>query len=149
MIGYDIDGVLTTKVLPSEKKWGRMNGPERQAHKAGLITQYRAASPLLVPTEPFIAISARKDTDDVRAITTEWLYERYPDLVKAIHLLPISRSIENVVNFKNAIITDYGLTTFTEDNKKVLKGLHLAGCPAQLFFWEEGMTQPVPYIEVM
>ena len=147
MIGYDIDGVLTSKPAPSAKKWGRMTGPERQAHKNGLLTQYAEARPLLTPTEPFIAISARKDTDDVLAITRNWLYQHHGDLVLGVHLLPTSRSIENVVRFKNAIITHYGLTTFTEDNKKVLKGLHEAGCPATLYFWEEGMTQPIPYPE--
>jgi hypothetical protein len=148
MIGYDIDGVLTSKPLPSVKKWGKMNGVERRAHKLGLLKQYKAAEPLLIPNEPFIAISARKDEPTVRAITTDWLIERYGDLVLKVFLLPTSRSIENVVNFKNAVIVGNNITVFTEDNKKVLKGLAQASCPASLYFWEEGMDLPIPFPEI-
>jgi hypothetical protein len=145
MTGYDIDGVLATKPLPSLKKWGKMNGAERRAHKFGLLEQYKAAKPLLIPTEPFIAISARKDDPVIRAITTDWLIERYGELILKVFLLPTSRSIENVVNFKNAVIVGHNITNFTEDNKKVLKGLAQASCPAELYFWEEGMTDRVAY----
>lgn len=145
MIGYDIDGVLASKPTPSEKKWGRMNGLERKAHKENLLYQYDNAKPLLIPTKPFYAISARKDEPLVRAVTTNWLKDRYGDLVLGVALLPMSRSIENVVKFKNAAIENYQITVFTEDNKKILKGLHENACPAELYFWEEGMSAPLAF----
>jgi len=145
MIGYDIDGVLASKPTPSEKKWGRMNGAERKAHKENLLQQYDNARPLLIPAEPFYAISARKDEPAVRAVTTQWLKERYGELVLGVALLPISRSIENVVMFKNAAIVNYHITVFTEDNKKILKGLHENDCSAELYFWEEGMSDPLAF----
>ena len=145
MIGYDIDGVLASKPTPSDKKWGRMNGAERKAHKENLLHQYDNAKALLIPTEPFYAISARKDEPLVRGITTHWLKERYGDLVLGVALLPMSRSIENVVKFKNAAIENYQITRFTEDNKKILKGLHENACFAELYFWEEGMSAPVAF----
>ena len=143
MIGYDIDGVLASKPLPSDKKWGRMNGVERKTYKDSLLKQYAEAETLLIPTEPFIAISARKEEPTIRAITTNWLKDRYGDLVLDIALLPMSRSVENVVKFKNAAIVNYQITVFTEDNKKILKGLHENDCPADLFFWERGMPTPL------
>ena len=122
-----------------------MNGAERKAHKENLLQQYDNARPLLIPAEPFYAISARKDEPAVRAVTTQWLKERYGELVLGVALLPISRSIENVVMFKNAAIVNYHITVFTEDNKKILKGLHENDCSAELYFWEEGMSDPLAF----
>ena len=122
-----------------------MNGVERKTYKDSLLKQYAEAETLLIPTEPFIAISARKEEPTIRAITTNWLKDRYGDLVLDIALLPMSRSVENVVKFKNAAIVNYQITVFTEDNKKILKGLHENDCPADLFFWERGMPTPLAY----
>jgi hypothetical protein len=145
MIGYDIDGVLASKPTPSDKKWGRMNGIERREYKLALLDQYANATPLLVPTEPFIAISARKEDPAVRRVTTEWLMSRYGVLAEEVVLLPRSRSIENVIDFKSAAILNYQITEFTEDNKKILKGLALNNLPCDLYFWEEGMESRVAY----
>jgi hypothetical protein len=148
VIGYDIDGVLASKPPLSEKKWGRMNGDERKAYKAQLLVEYANARPLLKPTEPFIAISARKNDDVIYNITLDWLHQHHGDLVVSMALLPFSRTVENVVAFKSSVIEQYGLTDFTEDNKAILKGLSQLGLSTRLWYWVEGMAEPVPYTGV-
>jgi hypothetical protein len=145
LIGFDIDGVLAEKPPASDKAWGKMNGIERKARKQFLLDWYRNALPLYPTiTEPFIAISARKDEIEIQAITRGWLAEHYP-LVQELVLLPMSRSIENVVRFKSAALVNYQITEFTEDNKKVLKGIAAHGLDCQLWFWEKGMPERIPF----
>jgi hypothetical protein len=145
LIGFDIDGVLAEKPPASDKAWGKMNGTERKARKQFLLQWYRDAKPLY-PTidEPFVAISARKDEVEIRAITVGWLNHHYPQ-VQELVLLPMSRSIENVVRFKSAALVNYQITDFTEDNKKVLKGIAAHGLDCRLWFWEKGMLERVSY----
>ena len=144
MIGFDIDGVLAEKPPASEKAWGKMNGEQRKARKEFLLQWYENAGTLYQPTEPFIAISARKDEPAVVAITEDWLRKHYP-LMQEFVLLPMSRSIENVVRFKSAAIVNYQITEFTEDNKKVLKGIAAHNLDCHLWFWEKGMPERVAY----
>jgi hypothetical protein len=145
LIGFDIDGVLAEKPPASEKAWGKMNGAQRKARKEFLLDWYRNAEPLYPAiTEPFVAISARKDEVSIRAITVGWLNQHYPQ-VQALVLLPMSRSIENVVRFKSAALVNYQITDFTEDNKKVLKGIAGHNLDCQLWFWEKGMPERVAY----
>ena len=144
MIGFDIDGVLAEKPPASDKAWGKMNGAERNARKEFLLQWYENAGTLYQPTEPFVAISARKNEPAVTGITEDWLRKHYP-MVRDVVLLPISRSIENVVRFKSAAIELYDITEFTEDNKKILKGLAAHNLDCKLWFWEKGMTERVAY----
>jgi hypothetical protein len=144
MIGYDIDGVLADKPPAPNKTWGKSNGAERNARKAFLADWYRNATPLLQPTEPFIAISARKDTPETRAITEQWIANQpYGYLCHGVALLNISRTIENTAAFKTAIINHYQLTRFTEDNKQILKRLQTPD--TQLFYWDKTLPTPIEF----
>ena len=61
IVSYDIDGVLAQQPPPNEKKWGLMNGVERNARKEFLNNWYASANKLLNPKEEtFYAISASK-----------------------------------------------------------------------------------------
>lgn len=148
MIGYDLDGVLAEQPPPSNKPWGKMTGAERTNRKRALLDWYQNAKPLLTPTEPFIVISARKRSPDVYAATQDWLNRHHGERCLAAHLLNEPRSIENVVRFKSKIINTYNLTDFTEDNKQVLAGISKLNLPTRLWFWRNGMTEPIPYDEI-
>jgi hypothetical protein len=145
VIGYDIDGVLADKPPQPTKTWGKSNGAERAARKQLLLDWYTTATPLLQPTEPFIAISARKETPETRAITEQWINQQpYGHLCVAIALLPLPRTVENTARFKTEIINHYQLTWYIEDNKQILKRLNTPN--TQLWYWDKTLPTPEPYI---
>lgn len=149
IVSYDIDGVLAQQPPPNEKKWGLMNGVERKARKIFLNNWYASANKLLNPKEEtFYAISARKQEDQIRTITNNWLYQHYPQRVLGLYLLNKPRNIQNVVQFKAQTIIKLNAQRHYEDNKKVLKGLRkLLPEHIELYFWETGMLEPIPFTQ--
>lgn len=147
IVSYDIDGVLAEQPPPNKKKWGHMNGQERNARKEFLYHWYMNAAPLINPSEPkFYAISARKRESNVYKITKYWLNKYYKDRVIAFYLLNESRSIQNVIQFKSSVIKQIGIKKHYEDNKKVLKGMRkILPSEVELYFWEKGMAAPLLY----
>lgn len=124
LAAYDFDGVLAQGPPKTPKAWRRMNGPERSAWKQALVGYYAKAQPIIIPTEKqFHVISARKDTPEVRAASEAWLERHYPGRCVALHLLSVSRSLENVIEFKSQALRAIGATDFTEDNRDVVKGI--------------------------
>lgn len=148
IVSYDIDGVLAEQPPPNDKKWGHMNGDERKARKQFLYDWYENATALIQPTEDkFYAISARKREPRVWNITKDWLNKYYPERVIDFRLLGESRTVENVVRFKAQTVLELGVQRHYEDNKKVLKGMRkLLPSEIELYFWEKGMAEPVPFI---
>lgn len=147
IVSYDVDGVLAEKPPASEKKWGRMNGRERNERKQFLQDWYRNAVPLLQPDEEyFYAISARKAEPIIYNITFSWLNKHYSGRILDLYLLNGSRTVENVSEFKSQTIINLNITRHYEDNKKVLRGMSKR-IPdwIELYFWEKGMIDPVPY----
>lgn len=149
IVSYDIDGVLAAQPPASEKKWGHMGGAERKARKDFLYDWYENAERLLLPKEAeFFAISARKREPRVFEITRTWLNKYYGNRVKGFYLLGTSRTIENVVKFKSEMVIELGVKRHYEDNKKVLKGMRkLLPADVELYFWERGMQDPIPFIK--
>lgn len=147
IVSYDIDGVLAAQPPPNDKKWGRMNGEERRDRKEFLHNWYETAERLLVPTEKtFHAISARKREPRIFNITNDWMNKYYSGRVLSISLLGESRSVENVVQFKSQRVLELGVKRHYEDNKKVLRGMRkLLPDDVELYFWERGMDEPVPF----
>jgi hypothetical protein len=147
IVSYDIDGVLAAQPPPNEKKWGHMNGEERRARKEFLYDWYSNAERLLLPKEDkFYAISARKREPRVFNITKDWLNKYYSERVLSFHLLGDPRTVENVVRFKSQTVLDLEVQRHYEDNKKVLRGMRkLLPSEIELYFWENGMEQPVPF----
>jgi len=105
-----------------------MNGAERHARLVFLRTWYSTAAPIWNPPDArFVVLSARKNTSDIVSITESWLntrfgYYRVPYFI----LLPMPRTIRNVVAWKAERIRECGLTDFTEDNPRVVSGLRKA-----------------------
>ena len=147
IVSYDIDGVLADQPPPNSKKWGHMNGEERKARKDFLYDWYTNATALIQPKEDkFYAISARKREPRVWNITKDWLNKYYPERVIDFRLLGDSRTVENVVRFKSQMVLELGVQRHYEDNKKVLKGMRkLLPSEVELYFWEKGMAEPVPF----
>lgn len=147
IVSYDIDGVLAEQPPPNSKKWGHMDGAERRARKEFLYDWYANATPLIQPKEDkFYAISARKREPRVWNITKDWLNKYYSERVIDFRLLGESRTVENVVRFKSQTVLELGVQRHYEDNKKVLKGMRkLLPSEIELYFWEKGMAEPVPF----
>ena len=122
IVAYDLDGVLAESPLPNDKKWGLMNGAERKERKEYLREHYLSAKPIYNPPEKsFYVITARKT--DTKAITAIWLDKHFPKRVAGLFMLDVSRTIENVVNFKTQVLLNIKAEVFVEDNKKVLVGI--------------------------
>jgi hypothetical protein len=148
IVSYDIDGVLADKPPASNLKWGKMNGEQRQERKKFLVDWYINATPLIQPKEEkFYAISARKLEPNVFDATEKWLNTHYTNRVIDFFLLRESRTVENAARFKASIVCELGIMRHYEDNKKVLKEMrkHIPN-NVELFFWEVGMEDPIPYI---
>ena len=65
IVSYDVDGVLAEKPPLSSKKWGKMNGQERNERKQFLNDWYRNAAPLIQPKEEkFYAISKNGESSE-------------------------------------------------------------------------------------
>lgn len=139
MIGYDLDGVLATNAPVPIKPWRWMSGPERNAHKQGLLKAYSLAGQLYRPREPeFVVITARKDDPNVREVTERWLNGFFPGRVKGLYMLGVSRSLDNVIDFKATRVNALGLTDFTEDNVEVVKGLRKRCLKTRVWLYAQG-----------
>jgi hypothetical protein len=149
VVSYDIDGVLAAQPPQSEMKWGKMNGVQRKARKDFLYEWYENAEKLIEPVETqFYAISARKREPRIHTITKDWLNKYYDGRVISFHLLDNTRTVENVVRFKSQKVLELGIQRHYEDNKKVLRGMRkLLPQNIELYFWERGMQEPVPFIK--
>jgi len=149
IVSYDIDGVLAAQPPQSEMKWGKMNGVQRKARKDFLYDWYENAEKLIEPVEPqFYAISARKREPRIHTITKDWLNKYYGGRVISFHLLDNTRTVENVVRFKSEQVLELGIQRHYEDNKKVLRGMRkLLPQTVELYFWERGMQEPIPFIK--
>ena len=146
IVSYDIDGVLAAGPPPSIKKWGRMNGQERSERKLFLVEWYKNASPLYLPPEnKFYAFSARKNEENVFIATKEWLTKHFPERILGIELLSDSRSVLNAATFKSNMVKYYNVEKHYEDNKQVLKIMKQLLPNVELYFWKEGMNEPVRY----
>lgn len=147
IVSYDVDGVLAEKPPASDKKWGKMNGRERNERKQFLNDWYRNAIPLIQPKEEkFYAISARKAEPNIYNITMSWLEKHYPGRVIDLYLLNGSRTVENVAEFKASTVVSLNIARHYEDNKKVLRAMSKRIPPSvELRFWEKGMEDPIPF----
>ncbi|NBP55730.1 hypothetical protein EBU71_04180 [bacterium] len=144
IVTYDMDGVLALNPPPNIKKWGHMNGAERNARKEFLYDWYENAELLFnPPEEKFHVISARKKDQRTWEITSNWLNKYFPNRILSINLLNTSRTVKNVVDFKSSIINHINSMAHTEDNVRVLKGLKKLCPETKLYFWEKGMTNPI------
>lgn len=147
IVSYDVDGVLAEKPPAADKKWGKMNGRERNERKQFLNDWYRNAIPLIQPKEEkFYAISARKAEPNIYNITMSWLEKHYPGRVIDLYLLNGSRTVENVAEFKASTVVSLNIARHYEDNKKVLRAMSKRIPPSvELRFWEKGMEDPIPF----
>ena len=134
IVAYDLDGVIAESPPLREKSWGHMNGNERLAYRQMLIAHYKKAKVLYTPPETkFHIITARKL--EMKYITETWLNENFPEKKFSLHMLDVSRTIDNVVLFKSRVLSNINATCFIEDNKKVVKKLRreLPGIEIKLF----------------
>lgn len=142
MIAYDLDGVLAESPQPSVLSWGKMNGIQRKQRKFELLKHYQSASLLFTPPEPaFYVISARRAHDDVYNVTDNWLMGEFGGRILGLFLLPMGRTIQNVIGFKSAVLKQIGATEFTEDNVDVLKGVRKLNPTIKLWLFESGIKK--------
>lgn len=109
MIGYDLDDTLA-KV------------DYAQAGTRGLATVFAQADVIHKPTQDFIVITARAHSSSATKTATEkWLRENNPDHYKGIYY--VSGSEDQIVKGKARIIEDRNLTSFTDNNRAILRQL--------------------------
>src|SRR6266853_4151045 len=136
--GYDLDGTLCQGPPACPKKWGYMNGVERHQWQEFLLDFYKAAHQIYNPTqEKFYVITARKGEDENVEATVGWLNQYFPHRTLGIFMFTGSRSIHNVVEFKNKHIKENGITDFVEDNPKVVAGLRKKNS-ARIWLFNQG-----------
>lgn len=136
---YDLDGVLAVQPPLSKIPWRKMKGPERRAQKDWLLKWYASATTIHIPNErEFLVVTARKASEDVRLVTMKWLEEHYFDRKIRLEMLSVSRSIENVVNFKTEVLKTYGVEDYTEDNRKVANALRLTCPETRVWHYKDG-----------
>lgn len=135
---FDLDGVLAVKPPMPSKKWMHMNGAERTAQRSATLEWYRIAERLGLPdVHPVAILSARKDTAEVREATHDWLYGTELGDVP-VHLLNVSRTVENAAAFKARWLIHYQADAFVEDNRAVLKAMARLQPVTYLYFWDKG-----------
>lgn len=131
---FDLDGVLAAKPPERGKKWGKMNGDERQKWRDFLLRWYSQASVLIRPKkENFIVITARKNNPEVIEATNAWFKESF-GFIPTIFFLDGARTTENVIKFKAKILEENGINLYFEDNLAILKGLKKLLPTLQYFF---------------
>ena len=126
MIGYDLDGVLASE--PEDKvasaKW------------------FATCEPLLLPTEPFIAITARRSTKANKQATYAWLHKHYADLCQGVAMMDFAGNVKDIMEYKASVVHYYKLTDYTDNNLNWLNGMKTL-CEARLWHWRKGMDSPV------
>ena len=153
ILGYDFDGVLAEGPPPNVKKWGLMNGAERNARKVSVLEHYRNAKQLFKPSGQFHVITARKGEPEIIQVSKQWLIDKLPGQVLGVHFLKGSRTVENAGIFKYSVIKEQNITHFYEDNIKVLKVIRKYkkkdSHPVELFFveWDANWTMKVTPLE--
>lgn len=132
---YDLDGVLAAAPPDSRVAWRHLSGSGRAERRQELLKHYRTAAPLMLIAngERFHVISARRDHQEIRRATEDWLRVNYGPAVEKLHLLNCSRTLENVIEFKSEVLIREAITDFYEDNPKVLRGVG-KHCP-ELRLW--------------
>ena len=145
MISYDIDGVLAENPPNRNKPSSQQTESERDQYRQILLDWYKNAKPLLFPNEKFIAISARQNDHVTENITKEWLIKYHKQYLCGTYLLDTKKTYDNVASFKAKIIQLNHITKHVEDNKQVLNRMNKMLDKVQLYFWEKGMDEPIPY----
>ena len=145
-ISYDLDGVLAEAPKIEHKKYGLMNGKERNQYHIQLAKHYLKAKKLYDPKEQeFYVISARRLDRTIYSITKDWLTERFGNRVLGLYLLNKSRTYENVINFKCEMIKRVGINKHYEDDPNILKGIRKNLPAVELFLINKEMSEPIKF----
>mgnify|MGYP001559356199 CR=1 FL=1 len=136
-VAYDLDGVLAEAPPARPKSFFKSTGPERKEWNEFLAEWYKQTKPLLRPTdEPFIVITARKCREPYKSITVHWLALNMPHMNWKLFMHEKARTLKNVIAFKGEVLRLMEATKFTEDNKKVLKGVKELAPNCELFHFD-------------
>ena len=127
MVGYDLDGILRSEGPGRSKPFMKQTGEERRAFDDERREHCKVAECLMLPPddEPYVIItgSPRK----FRAETEAWLAEKgFCNFT--IEFIDRSRTRQNMIAFKAEKIQQYGVTTFYEDDPKIVRALRRR-CP--------------------
>jgi hypothetical protein len=146
---FDFDGVLAEKPEASVKKWGVMNGVERQARQDYLAHHYGHCQPLLNPDgdDAFYVITARKNEPRFTSPSWSWLQKHFAARVAGVYFLDQSRTLDNVARFKADALVKCKAKVFVEDNRQILKRLARLAPTVRLLFWDATMLgkPPTPF----
>lgn len=134
-----MDGVLAVGPQQNETPWRHMKGLQRKAHLDSLIEWYANAPRIYAPSEPaFLIVTARKNSAAVREATLNWIHGAFPNQIVTLEMLDKSRSIENVVEFKTAVLRKYQVEDYTEDNRKIVNALRKTVPKCRVWHFKNG-----------
>lgn len=129
LIGYDLDGTLTTNRPPRNKPFFRQTGPERAAHDVERRHHYRTAPLLIRPTGDWCIISGRP----VRYLeeTMAWIKAHDLDPL-SVDLMDMTVTRANQISHKVACCRTRFVVRYLEDDPKIAAALARAGIPVVL-----------------
>ena len=137
--------MLAENPLNRNKPSSQQTESKRYQYRQILLGWYKNAKPLLFPNEKFIVISARQNDYVTKNITKEWLNKYHKQYLCGTYLLDTKKTYDNVASFKAKIIQLNHITKHIEDDKQVLNRMNKILDKVQLYFWEQGMDEPIPY----
>lgn len=129
LYGYDLDGVVFPKSPKRTKPFMRQTKEERNAHEVTLAHHYRHAKMIIRPTEPWIAITGRKEKFRPQ---TEARLSELGIRPMVLVMNPGPRNKEAMIELKLKACRKFGVTQFMEDDPMIHKALRQAGVNAIL-----------------
>ena len=125
MVGYDLDGVLASKI-EFDISYFKANGEQRKEITKAREAHYRAAQWVLSPFESeYVVITSRKPK--YACVTNVWLLQGSVK-PKAVYFMDLPRTRLNMIVYKAFKINELGLKKYYEDDPKIVKAL-IKKCP--------------------
>jgi len=126
MTGYDLDGTICSK-MSYNISYFKANRAERRAIDVIKEIHYRAAKLILTPLEKeYVIITSRKPKHST--ITFKWLKKATLE-PKEIYFMGLSRTRNNMIEYKSNKINELGLKKYYEDDSKIARALRKK-CPS-------------------
>lgn len=123
--GYDLDDVLLARPAPQQKA-SFLTEKKRVEFQEQMVAFYQTAQVGFNPPEKgFHVLTACRGEGPIRQHVRRWLNVKFPGRVLSVTFMDPDRSLQNVVEFKAAIITRYAITDYCEAGNLVLRALDL------------------------
>lgn len=117
ILGYDLDGTLADVNFSA-------------ASVRGLARVYAQANVLYTPRSDFVVLTGRTANAEQRRVTRKWLRDNFGDKFKGVFFY--SGGEAEIAKAKARAIRRMNLTSYTDNNKKMLDLIRAEGVDAEL-----------------